>query len=139
MSTIQAPTNYCSFTVIVTSDQQFSFELVSNLGTVPGTIVAYLPSIEELRTVGQFLVAALNNQSPSPISLSEENGQRKLSMSVSGSTLTITLYEGNIATTLSVTFSTVYHWIMLSTAASTALGWSGGPADRLAAPVPSAG
>jgi hypothetical protein len=139
MSTIQAPNNYCSFTVMVFPNQQFAFELVSNMGTVPGTIVAYLPSVEELQTVGQFLVAALNYRNPSPISLSQENSQRTLSMSASGSTVTITLYEGNISTTLSVAFSTVYHWIMLSTAASTALAWSGGQADRLVAPAPSLG
>ena len=140
MSTIQAPNNYCSFTVYVAPDQQFAFELLSNMGTLPGTVVAYLPSTEELQTVGNFLVAALNYRNPSPISLSEENGQRTLSMSVSGSTtVTITLYEANISTTLSVAFSTVYHWIMLATAASTALSWSGGPADRLVAPAPSVG
>lgn len=139
MSAIQAPNYYCSFTVSVSSDQQFSFELVSNLSTLPGTVVAYLPSREELKTVGYFLVAALNKQSPSPISLSQENGQRKLSMSVSGSTLTITLFEGNISTTLSVAFSTVYHWMMLSAAASTAIDWSGGQADKLVAPPPSVG
>ena len=139
MSTIQAPANYCSFTVSVDPGQQFSFDLVSTIGTYPGTTVSYLPNTGELKTVGYFLAAALNNQKPSPISLSQESGQRTLSMSVSGSTVTITLFEGNISTTLSVAFSTVYHWFMLSIAASTAIEWSGGHADRLIAPAPSVG
>ena len=129
MSAIQAPSPYCYFQLVVPPDQQFSFVLLSNLSGYPGTIVAYLPSISDLQMAGDFLVAAINKRNPNPIKLSAENGQRTLSMSASGPTVTITLYEANIQTTLSVEFSTVAHYFILANAASLALSWSGGRAD----------
>ena len=138
MATIQAPTDYCSFQLVVSPGEQFSFQLISNLSMYPGTSVAYLPVTEELQTVNVFLVAALNNQNPAPIALSQNvDGQRTLSMSVSGTTVVVTLYEANISTTLSVAYSLVAHWFILANVASLALAWSDGQADPLVPPAPS--
>jgi hypothetical protein len=93
-------------------------------------MVAYLPIPDELKTVGNFLVAALNNQKPQPIKLSQENGQRTLAMSASGSTVTITIFEANVSTTLSVAFSTQSHFFILGSAASQCISWSGGEAPK---------
>jgi len=109
---------------------------VSNLNTLPGALVAYLPDQKDLQTVGNFLVAALNNTKPAPITLSQEvDGQRTLSMSVSGPTVTVTMFEANISTTLSVAFSTMYHYFILAELATSALSWSGGEAPELKPPT----
>ncbi|MDQ3817005.1 MAG: hypothetical protein M3362_04860 [Acidobacteriota bacterium] len=129
MSSIQAPGPYCCFQLVITPGQQFAFELFSNLTEYPGIMVAYLPSISDLQTVGNFLIAALNNQNPSPIQLSEEDGQRTLSMSALGPAVTITMYEANIQTTLSVVFSTMAHYFILATAGNLSQIWSGGQAE----------
>jgi hypothetical protein len=135
MSSVPAPNNYCLFRLVVPPDLNFSLDLVSNLSTTPGTLVSFLPGKPDLQIVGDFLVAALNNKNPIPVSLTQDvNGKRTLSMTASGSSVTITIFEANVSTTLSVTFSTVAHFFILATAASGALAWAGSAAPKLAAP-----
>lgn len=130
MTTIQAQEACCFFQLFVYPDQEFSFDLYAATNSIPGGVMAaYLPSRSDLLAVGNFLAAVFNNQSPSPIALSTEDGQRTLSMSASGSVVTITAYEANINTTLSVAFQKTFYGFMLTSVATLALIWAVHPAE----------
>jgi len=136
MATISAPNNYCLFTLDVAPGDNFSLTLVSNLNSLPGTLVAYIPSQQDLQTVGNFLVAALNGKNPQQVNLSQNvSGKRTLSLSTSAGTVTVTIYEENISTTLSVVFSMTYHYFILAVAANDSLIWSGSEAPKLVPPT----
>ena len=123
MATIQAPESYCCFQFIAYPNYQSSFALYCYVNNMQ-SMAYYTPSASDMQAAGNFIIAALNHQKPGPINLSAEGGQRTLSMSATSSTITITLYEANISSKVSVGFPLSNYSQMLSNAATSAIDWA---------------